>query len=194
VGGGGGSASEALLEALGAAGRLGDVELYRFTEPSPFFRRGAERKLRALQPELRLEVAGLDIDQPLAAQAIAPASFELVYGVNVLHVARDLPRTLAELHAALAPGGWLVAAEAMRNTPREPVSTELVFLVLESYWNVVLDPERRPVPGFLSPPLWQRLLREADFAPVSVVPDHARIHAVYPRFSTGVLCAQRPPG
>ena len=111
--------------------------------------------------------------------------------MNVLHVAHDLPATLAALRDALAPGGVLIAAEAMRNHAREPLPTELPFLLLESYWNVVLDPERRPVPGFLSPGQWRQLLAEAGFVGVEVVPDHERIHALYPRFATGVLCARR---
>jgi len=191
LGGGGGSASEALLAELARASRLADVESYAFTEPSPFLRRGAERKLRAAFPDLRLNVGGLDVDLPLGDQGVAPASVELAYAVNVLHVAHDLPATLAALRDALAPGGVLIAAEAMRNHAREPLPTELPFLLLESYWNVVLDPERRPVPGFLSPGQWRQLLAEAGFVGVEVVPDHERIHALYPRFATGVLCARR---
>ncbi|HEV8630828.1 MAG TPA: class I SAM-dependent methyltransferase [Thermoanaerobaculia bacterium] len=194
VGGGGGSGSEALLQALAAAGRLGDLVRYRFTEPSPFFRRGAERRLRGAWPQLPLEVAALDIDQPFTAQGGSGEPFELIFGVNVLHVARDLPATLAEVRGALAPGGVLVASEALRKDADEPVPGELVFLLLEGFWDVVLDPELRPSPGFLAPPQWRRLLSGAGFEAVEVVPDHARIRVIYPRFSTGVLCARRPAG
>jgi len=192
LGGGGGSGSEALLTELARVGRLADVESYAFTEPSPFLRRGAERRLRAAHPALALTVAGLDVDLPLAEQGVAPGSTDLVYAVNVLHVAHDLAATLAALRDALAPGGVLIAAEAMRNHAREPLPTELPFLLLESYWNVVLDAELRPVPGFLSPVQWRRLLGEAGFTGVEVVPDHERIRGIYPRFSTGVLCGRRP--
>jgi SAM-dependent methyltransferase len=191
LGGGGGSGTEALLRALAAAGRLGDVVRYRFTEPSPFFRRGAERRLRSAWPDLPLEVAALDIDHPFAGQSNSEPN-DLIFGVNVLHVARNLPAALAEVRAALAPDGLLVAAEAVRRRPDEPVPGELVFLLLEGFWDVVLDPLLRPSPGFLAPDQWRRLLQNAGFTAVEVVPDHSRLRAVYPRFSIGVLCARRP--
>ena len=191
VGGGGGSGSEALLAALAAAGRLADVTRYRFTEPSPFFRRGAERRLRQLHPDLPLEARGLDVDQPLAAQGEGAAEHDLVYAVNVLHVARDLPATLRELHRVLAPGGLLVAGEAMRPAPGAAVPIELVFRLLDGYRDVMVDRELRPEPGFLTPEGWRGLLTAAGFRDVEVVPDHRAIHAIYPRFSTGVVCGRR---
>ena len=191
VGGGGGSGSEALLGALAAAGRLGDVQRYRFTEPSPFFRRGAERRLRQLWPELPLEARALDVDQPLAAQGEDEAAHDLVYAINVLHVARDLLATLAELRRVLAPGGLLVAGEALRPATGAAVPIELVFRLLDGYRDVVLDPTLRPEPGFLTPEQWRGLLEQAGFAGVEVVPDHAAIHRIYPRFSTGVVVGRR---
>lgn len=191
VGGGGGSGSEALLAALAAAGRLGDVTSYRFTEPSPFFRRGAERRLRQLYPDLPLAAAGLDIDQPLAGQGETANRYDLVFAVNVLHVARDLPATLRELHAVLAPGGLLVAGEALRAAPGATVPIELVFRLLDGYREVALDPELRPEGGFLTPGQWRRLLAGAGFEDVEVLPDHEAIHALYPRFSTGVACGRK---
>ena len=191
VGGGGGSGSEALLAALAGADRLRDVARYRFTEPSPFFRRGAERRLRQLYPDLPLEAHGLDLDQPLATQGEEPEGHELVYAVNVLHVARDLPATLRELHGILAPGGVLIAGEALRPVPAAPVPIELVFRLLDGYREVVLDPVLRPEPGFLTPEQWRALLAAAGFAAIEVVPDHREIHALYPRFSTGVVCGRK---
>jgi SAM-dependent methyltransferase len=191
VGGGGGSGSEALLAALAAAGRLGDVTQYRFTEPSPFFRRGAERRLRQLYPDVPFAVAGLDLDQPLAGQGEAAGGHDLVFAVNVLHVARDLPATLRELHAVLAPGGLLVAGEALRAAPGATVPIELVFRLLDGYRTVALDPQLRPEAGFLTHRQWRRLLGGAGFEAVEVVPDHEALHALYPRFSTGVVCGRK---
>jgi SAM-dependent methyltransferase len=192
VGGGGGSASEALLAELAAAGALDRVARYRFTEPSPFFRRGAERNLRRLHPTLPLEVAALDLDKPFGEQGEVAGDHDLVYAVNVLHVARDLPASLAQLHEVMVPGGLLIAAEALRPHPEVPVPNELVFQLLAGFSGVRLDPERRPDAGFLTADQWRRLLAEAGFVDVEIVPDPEAMRAIYPRFYTGVLVARRP--
>ncbi|HVS01509.1 MAG TPA: class I SAM-dependent methyltransferase [Thermoanaerobaculia bacterium] len=191
VGGGAGSGSAALLEELAGRGALDRLAALHVTEPSPFFRRRAERTLRQAFSAAPLTFAGGDIDRPLAGQGVEPAAWHLVYGVNVLHVARDLVSSLGELRDALRPGGWLVAAEAIRPWAGKPISTELVFQLLEGFREVALDPELRPNPGFLTAEQWEALARAAGFATVEVVPDQRPIREIYPRFFTGVVCARR---
>lgn len=192
VGGGAGSGTVALLQAFETAEALDHVLHYRFTEPSPFFRRRAERTLAERFETVPFEFSSVDIDVPLPEQGIERESFDLVYGVNVLHVAEDLVATLRELRESLRPGGWLVAGECIRPVPRMAVSTEFVFLLLETYREVELDPELRPEPGFLAPRHWGRLLQRSGYDPIQVVPDHAAIHEVYPHFFAGVVCGRRP--
>ncbi|MBZ0112667.1 MAG: methyltransferase [Thermoanaerobaculia bacterium] len=190
VGAGAGSGSEALLAALTAQGRLSDIELYHFTEPSPFFRRRAERGFRAAYPDLPWQFGGLDLDEEIPAPTVEREGYDLIYAVNVIHVARDLDRSLPQLRAALRPGGWLVAAESIRPHAGRTISTEMIFQILEDFWDVELDPERRPTPGFLTPEQWTRLFEENGFVDVEVLPDHYRIREVYPRFCTGVVCGR----
>ena len=192
VGAGAGSAALTLLEELERRGRLAEVALYDLTEPNPAFRRRAERALAERFPGVTVRSRALDLDLPLAAQA-RPGSYDLVYGVNVLHVARALGVTLAGLRDALRPGAFLVAGECLRPFPGQVVPADLVFELLRGFTAVEIDAELRPRHGFLDPAAWRRALAASGFDEVAVVPDVERLREHYPRFETGALCARRPP-
>jgi SAM-dependent methyltransferase len=162
------------------------------TEPVPFFRRRAERTLAAASPVVPLTFAALDLNQPWASQGIVPCGADLVWGVNVFHLARDLEVVLGEAYTALAPGGWLVIGEGLRPEAARPVGAELPFQVLESFIDVRLDPERRPTHGFLTAEHWTAALERAGFAPVEIVPDAVRLRALYPGFLAAAVCGRRP--
>jgi SAM-dependent methyltransferase len=184
VGGGLGSAAEALL-ARGLAAR------YRFTELSPLFLRRAKRLLAARFPGRDISFAPLDIDAPFAAAGAAAGDYALVYGVNVLHVARDLRRTLREMREALAPGGAVVIAECVRPWPGRPVYVEFVFNLLRAFRAPVLDPDWRPGGGFLTPEQWEAAFRANGFEAVRVEPDIARLREAYPSFVAAAITARR---
>ena len=192
LGGGLGSASLALLDALEAAGRLGDVAEYRFTELAPPFLRRAQRLLGAQRPGLPITYSRVDIDAPLAGQGIASESADLAWTVNTVHVAKDLAATLTELRAALRPGGLLLLGECLRPFPGMPVYPEFVFLLLDPFRAPRLDPALRPEPGFLTPEAWVASLGSAGYASPLIYPDVARIRDVYPAFFVGALGARRP--
>ena len=184
LGGGLGSGAEALLDRIGP----GKVRSYRFTELSPLFLKRAERSLRARFRDRGLEFGTLDVDRPFG---VPPGSFALVYGVNVLHVARDLAATLAEVRAALAPGGALVIAECMRPFTGRPVYVELPFNLLASFRDPVLVPEWRPNGGFLTPEAWRRALAANGFTGVAVYPDIAALREAFPQFVVAAVTARR---
>ncbi len=192
IGAGGGSGSEALLDTLGQRGRLSAIASYRITEPSPFFRRRAQRGLTAAHPQLPLEFAELDIDKPWAEQGVEPESADLIFGVNVVHVAQDLAFSLGEALRTLVPGGWLIVEECVRPRPGEAISTEMIFQLLDSFTAVKIDPKTRPNPGFLTVAEWRKALRTAGFDRVEVVPDLEAITESFPLFFAGALCARKP--
>ena len=73
LGGGLASGAAALLEALGAAGRLADVASYRFTELVPTFLRRGQRLLQERFREVkRFEFGPLDMNRPFAEQGVDP--------------------------------------------------------------------------------------------------------------------------
>jgi SAM-dependent methyltransferase len=184
LGGGLGSGAEALLERAAPA-TLGG---YRFTEISPLFLRRAERTLGARFRDRGLEFGTLDIDRPFG---VAPASVALVYGVNVLHVARDLAATLAEVRSALAPGGALVIAECVRPFAGRPVYVELAFNLLASFRDPVLVPGWRPNGGFLTPEQWTLALAANGFRDVRVYPDIVALRDTFPRLVVAAISARR---
>jgi SAM-dependent methyltransferase len=189
LGAGLGSATAALLAEIGDPSRLG---AYDVTEPVPFFRRRAERTLSAGHPGAPLAFGALDVNAPWAAQGAAPGGHELVYGVNVMHLARDLDAALGEARAALAPGGILVLGEGLRPGPDVPVAAELPFQLLESFADVQTDPETRPSAGFLTAEAWLAALRRAGFADVALVPDAIRLRALVPAFLAAAVVGRRP--
>jgi SAM-dependent methyltransferase len=184
LGGGLGSGAEALLARVDPAA----VQSYRFTEISPLFLRRAERALAARFHGRGLEFGPLDLDRPFG---VAPGAFALVYGVNVLHVARDLAATLAEVRAALAPGGALVISECVRPFAGRPVYVELAFNLLASFRDPVLVPGWRPNGGFLTPEQWTQALAANGFRDVQIYPDIAAIRDTFPQFVVAAVTARR---
>jgi len=191
LGAGAGSASEILLRWFGNRGLLPRIERYLITEPSAFFRRRGQRELSKQYCDLPLEWALLDINLPWEAQGAARGEFDLVFGVNVLHVAKDLLFSLGQARDALAVDGWLVIGECMRPNLHQPIYAELIFQILDSFTDVNTEPEIRPNPGFLTADQWRRAFTRAGFARTEVRPDVDRIRDVYSHFFTGAICGQR---
>ncbi len=190
VGGGGGSAAEAALAALTQAGK--PPSAYVFTELQPaFLRRGARTVQRALPQGCELRSLRLDINLDPGPQGLEGARFDVVFGVNTLHLAHDLTATLAHLRALLAPGGALIVGELLRPTPTAPVHIELPFTLLEEYGHVPLAEGIRERPGFMSAAGWRRALKTAGFAEVAVIPAQIeRCAAIYPGFYCGAVSAR----
>jgi SAM-dependent methyltransferase len=191
IGGGLGSGAEALLDRLDVTAHATQVSTYRFTEISPLFLKRAQRTLVARHPGCPLAFATLDFDRPFAEGDVAPGTYSLVYGVNVLHVARDLAATLNELKKALSDGGVLVMAECVRPFPGTPLHLELVFNLLSSFRDAVLVPGWRPNGGFLTPEQWTAALEANGFEDIRIYPDIAAIRDAYPSFVVAAIVARR---
>ncbi len=190
IGAGAGSASEILLRWFDERGLLPRIERYLITEPNAFFRRRAQRELTRQHSDLALEWGALDLNLPWDTQGVALGEFDLVYGVNVMHVSKDLLFTLKQARSALTTDGWLVIGECLRPYVNQPIYPELMFQILESFTQVQTDPEIRPNPGFLTADQWQRAFARAGFKRVEVAPDINSIREIYPHFFTGAICGQ----
>jgi SAM-dependent methyltransferase len=193
LGGGLGSAALALLEGLRAAGRLGDVREYQFTELVPAFLRRGQQALRVQElAGVPLRFEALDMNRAFADQGIGLATITAVYAVNTLHVAHDLGFTLEEVRRALRPGGVLIASECVRPYPGYAVYTEFVFNLIQTFRSPRLDGARRPNGGFLTPQQWKGLLESAGFTDTRFLPDIMRIHREVPDFFAAAVGAIRP--
>ena len=193
LGGGLGSGSAAALAALAEAGRLDEVEEYRFTELIPAFHRRGRAFLEGRFPGATwLTFASLDMNEPFTPQGVPPGSLRAIFAVNTLHVARDLGVTLAQAYGALAPGGRLVVGECIRPFPGQTVYAEFVFNLMETFRAPRLHPEWRPNGGFLTPEQWTRALHAAGFADVRLMPDLLRMRDGFPMFYVAAIGAARP--
>ena len=192
LGGGLASGAIAVLERLAAAGRLGEVRAYRFTELVPAFIRRAPRLLEAFAGAPFLTFAPLDMNLSFVEQGVASESVSIVYAVNTLHVAHDLAFTLGEIRRVLTPGGQLIVSECVRPSLGQTLYPEFVFNLLETFRTPRLHPGYRPNGGFLTPEQWTEALEAAGFLDVRVFPDIARIRDVVPVFSVAAIGATRP--
>jgi SAM-dependent methyltransferase len=189
-GGGGASAAQAVLRALAEAGK--PPIRYVFTELQPaFLRRGARAVQQAAPAGCEVASSRFDINLNPAEQGLAAGTFDLVFGVNTLHLAHDLPATLASLRGLLTPGGALVVGELVRPGPEAPVHLELPFTLLEAYRNTPPLPGVRSRPGFMSARGWLRALETAGFSEVTMLPAQIeRCAEIYPGFYSGALTAR----
>jgi SAM-dependent methyltransferase len=190
VGGGGGSAAQALLRSLAAAGK--DPGLYVFTEPQPAFLR---RGVRAVQPLVseRCEFRSMrfDIDFDAAEQGLASTGFDVIFGVNTVHLARDVVGTLRRLRQLLRPGGVVVVGELLRPTLTAPVHLELPFTLLTAYGQVSLADGIRSRPGFMCAEGWRQAFRAAGFGEITTLPVQLeRCAEIYPGFYCGAVAAR----
>lgn len=189
VGGGYGSASQALIQELDRQHLLSKLERYYFTEPNAFFRRKATRAITQ-NFEIPLESGPLDINLPWDDQLEGDDQFDLILGINVFHVARDLVRTLKLAKARLKPNGWLIAGECLRLFKVQSIPAEFIFLTLKSFTEVQLHPAYRPNPGFLTSDQWRATASHVGWRSFDIVPDLNTIRSIYPRFFAGTLVAQ----
>jgi SAM-dependent methyltransferase len=191
IGGGLGSGADTLLGQLECSGQAAQLSAYHLTDISPLFLKRAQRNLSARHPQCHFKFSALDIDHPFSQAAIVPETYSLVYGVNVLHVARDLAVTLGEVRHALSDGGMLVMAECVRPFPDAPLHLELVFNLLSAFRDAVLVPGWRPNGGFLTPEQWRAALEANGFEDIRIYPDIAAIRDDYPGFVVAAIVARR---
>lgn len=190
LGGGGGSAAEAALQALGAAKKIPDF--YLFTEPHPAFLRRGSRLVRQVLPSgCQLEVRPYDVELSPEEQNLSEVSFDAIFAVNVLHLAQSPVLALKHLRTLLAPGGALVLGELIRPSFDAPVHIELPFLLLKSYQQAQAQEGIRTRPGFLCAEGWENALHAAGFTEVTFLPATLpQCLTLYPGFYCAALIAR----
>ncbi|WLT31101.1 class I SAM-dependent methyltransferase [Geothrix sp. PMB-07] len=190
LGAGAGSFAQLVARQGGEEGWLSRIAEYRFTDVAPTFLRRAQRELKAAAPGLPLQFQMLDLNRPLGAQGIEPASLDAIVGINVLHVAQDLEGTLQNLRTHLKPGGRLVMGECVKPVLGQPLYLEFFFTFIRSFTDVQLDPEWRPVHGFLTPEAWEKALRHAGFGEVAFLPPPRPLMDRFPSFNASAITAR----
>ncbi|WP_447769326.1 class I SAM-dependent methyltransferase [Pseudomonas kilonensis] len=156
LGGGAACTTHAVLAALQAREKS-----YRFTDISSLFSGAAQRQFR-LEPGMHFGL--LDLDRDFAEQGIEARSQDLVVAGNVLHNARDLPRSLGQIRACLRDGGSLLFSESIADNP-----AMLTFMHL-----LLSPPANAPLRGtdeaFMTPDAWRQALQSRGFQLLEVWP------------------------
>ncbi|MDF5732626.1 MAG: acyltransferase domain-containing protein, partial [Rhizonema sp. PD38] len=156
VGAGQGKATAELLPLLPSA-----QTNYTFTDVGVLFLDEAQQKFNAYPfVEYRL----LDIEQPPQQQGYSSHSFDVVVAYNVLHVTRNMGKTLQHIRSLLAPEGFLLIWELTQPTPSFDISWGLLMNPLE-------DEERSRGNPFLSKEQWYETLRNHGFVEVAAFPE-----------------------
>ncbi|MDF5717086.1 MAG: SDR family NAD(P)-dependent oxidoreductase [Rhizonema sp. NSF051] len=154
IGGGQGIATTELLPVLPPK-----QTNYTFTDVSGLLLNRAKEKFAAYP---FVEYRFLDIEKSLTEQGYSSHSFDIVLAVNVLHVTRNIEKTLDHLRSLLAPGGFLLLWEITQPQLDFDITDGLLMNPLE-------DEERRRGNPFLSKEQWQEKLRAHGFGEVAVL-------------------------
>ncbi|MBK9264654.1 MAG: amino acid adenylation domain-containing protein [Polyangiaceae bacterium] len=160
VGAGHGRLTWPLVERL----RGENVE-YHFTDIGRSFLHVAEREAKKRRIPW-MKFLRFDLNRAPSEQGFHEG-YDIILGLDSVHVALDLPSSLVKLRELLIPGGALVCVE----TTRVGTWGHLVWGLAPGYWDVVRA--RGALTMTLSD--WQRELKRAGFANVETVPkDPAR--------------------
>ena len=190
LGGGAGSFAQLLARDGAEASYLDRIAEYRFRDIAPAFLRKAQRDLREKAPGLPFTFGALDINKPFETQNLGDGLFDVIVGVNVLHVAVDLQDVLCRLRSQLKPGGRLIIGECLKPDLVHPIYMEFFFKFMKGFTEVQLDPELRPCGGFLTPEVWEKALLAAGFKRIHQVPDVRAMLEVCPTFYVGAMAAE----
>jgi len=147
VGGGTGGLTQVVLEALDGI----EVD-YTFTDLGPsFVNQARQESTRRGYGNVRFAV--LDISQDLVDQGLAPTSFDIVVGYNVLHATPDIGDCLSHLTRTLVPGGTLLLVETVRDS-----RLDLLIWGLTEGWWCYRDTDLRQHSPILSLDQWDEVL------------------------------------
>lgn len=165
IGAGTGAGTALVVEAEG----FPSIRVYSYTDVGLFFLRQGQRRFRQPFMDFRL----YNVDMSIDSQGLKAHSFDIVVGVNVLHVARHLPTALQRIYELLRPGGYLILGEGSPLGVDKLWRPDLLFGFLKGWWNVEIDSVYRPQAGFLLPDRWQALLIQEGFVEVRALPGPA---------------------
>ena len=157
VGAGGGRLTWAAGEAL--RGRDAD---YQATDVSRLFTEHLAAE--AARRDIAVRAGAADITRDLAAQGYPAGGFDVVLGLDVVHVVPDVPAALANLRTMLRPGGLLVLIE----TTTQDRWLSMIWGLSPGWWEFS-DALRDRTP-LLEPRQWEQVIAEQGFATRAVLP------------------------
>jgi SAM-dependent methyltransferase len=182
IGAGTGAATARLLE----INTRPSISKYLYTDVSTVF---LDKGRNRFGDHSFIEFKVYDLNKPPQAQGLGEEVFDVILGVNALHVARDIPQSLRFLQALLKPSGRLIIGEGSPPDAYRMWRPDLLFGILDGWWNVVTDPILRPQPGWLQSSRWKALLKQAGFESICALPPEGYFGRVS---YGGVIVGQAP--
>ncbi|WP_328741680.1 acyltransferase domain-containing protein [Streptomyces caniferus] len=137
---------------------------YHVTDVSPLQARRAE--VRGAELGLTgLRFGTFDITRDPVEQGLAPGTYDLVVGYNVVHIAPRVRDALRGLGRLLRPGGLLGLVELTR----VPLWNDMLNSLAPGWWD--FDDDLRQDSIHLDEAAWRQALDETGFTGVRVLPD-----------------------
>ena len=162
VGAGTGGTSAALFRVLRPY--QDHIDTYLYTDVSKAFLQHAEREF--LQSNSFLKCRIFDVESPETWDDIGKGAYDVVIAANVLHATKDIRKVLRHVKATLKNRGWLLLNEIDSFN----IFSHLTFGLLEGWWLYEDLSLRIPGSPALSAETWIRVLKEAKFSSVHILP------------------------
>ncbi|MBL4763655.1 MAG: zinc-binding dehydrogenase, partial [Gammaproteobacteria bacterium] len=159
VGAGSGATTEQVLAQLQPYQH--HIEAYCFSDISQAFLQHAKQLFETRYPFVTYQ--HYDVTEPLSAQAMDVAQYDIVIATNVLHATPEIHQTLINLNAGLKHDGMLVINELVENK----LFAHVTFGLLPGWWHFIDAEVRLPGSPLLSKAMWQHVLSASGFAHIS---------------------------
>lgn len=191
VGGGLGGGTKELLKQRIESNENLDFNYYFTDIANKMLRDTKKEVLRAIDNIERFEFQKLDFNKDLKSQGFDENSFDIIWGVNALHVANDLRFTLNEFYKVLKPRGILIICETVRPDGNKMIQQEILLNTIDDYWNVKVDKEIRPCHGFMKWNDWVKALKIVGFFDVKTIPDMVYLQGKYDNCYVSVIVGSK---
>jgi ubiquinone/menaquinone biosynthesis C-methylase UbiE len=153
---------------------------YYFTDIANKMLRDTKKAILKLTDNIdNFNFSKLNFNKDLEEQGYIENSFDIVWGVNALHVANDLRFTLNEFYKILKPNGTLIVCETVRPVGNRMIQQEILLNTIDDYWNVKVDKDIRPRHGFMEWSDWVNALKVIGFSDVKTIPDMLYLEEQY---------------
>lgn len=127
-----------------------DYEYY-FTDITKFFFPKAKR---IFKDNHRIVIKQFNVDENYTEQGLQPNYFDIVIGAYVLENVKDIQKSISIIKDLIAPQGYLLFSEPIRNEPW--ILSSQVFMMTEP------EDEIRKKTFFITPDSWRRILDTCD--------------------------------
>ncbi|ROV87828.1 hypothetical protein VMCG_10550 [Cytospora schulzeri] len=163
IGAGTGSFTEHILKAVSssATGTKERFNSYYYTDISHAFFERARDRFSGYSHKMKFGL--LDVEQDPLAQGFKGQTFDIISASNVLHITKNLDRTIHGLRKLLKPGGKLLLHEY---THPERIEVGFVFGLLPGWWP---DDDSRRLGPLASEETWDMILTRNGFSGVDFI-------------------------